>query len=250
MDKSFAIVIPARYKSSRFPGKPLIKLHGKPMIQHVWERCVEAVGSEKVFIATDSNLIRDSVLDFGGSVIMTSEDCLTGTDRLAEANKELKKDFLVNVQGDEPLVNPADILKIISEYNKNPNSVINAMTSIKEDSDYFSLNTPKVVVTQSNILLYISRSPIPGNKSKKAAPSMKQVCIYAFSSVHLEFFASMNEKTPLENIEDIEILRFLEHDYSIKMVKVTEGSAAIDTPHDVAKVEKLLLDDTFFKKSS
>ena len=102
--KNYAVVIPARYESSRFPGKPLVDICGKPMIQHVWERSCEAVGKDKVFVATDDDRIKNAVEDFGGKVLMTSAGCLTGTDRVAEANLQLDCDFIVNVQGDEPLI--------------------------------------------------------------------------------------------------------------------------------------------------
>ncbi|XQF90885.1 cytidylyltransferase domain-containing protein [Pseudoalteromonas espejiana] len=107
----YAVVIPARYQSSRFPGKPLVDICGKPMIQHVWEKCCKAVHKEQVFVATDSGEISSVVKAFGGQVVMTSSDCLTGTDRLAEANLTLDCDFLVNVQGDEPVIDPENIKK-------------------------------------------------------------------------------------------------------------------------------------------
>lgn len=237
----YAVVIPARYQSSRFPGKPLVDLLGKPMIQHVWERCCKAVGKDLVYIATDSAVIADAVADFGGQVVMTSESCLTGTDRLAEANISLDCDFLVNVQGDEPLINPEDILKIIDVYKKNPNKIVNAMAAIESEEEYLSLTVPKVVASKSNNLLYMSRSAIPGNKVGKFVFGFKQICIYAFSRENLIFFASAKTKSPLENEEDIEILRFLENDIPVKMVEVDNGSIAIDTPEDVEKYYELIV---------
>ena len=111
----YAVIIPARYQSSRFPGKPLTPILGKPMIQRVWERCCEAVGKDLVYIATDSVEIETVSIDFGAQVLMTSSNCLTGTDRLAEANKQLDCDFAINVQGDEPLIAPGDIVAIIND---------------------------------------------------------------------------------------------------------------------------------------
>lgn len=236
---SFAVVIPARYKSSRFPGKPLVDLLGKPMIQHVWELSVEAVGAEQVYVATDDARIQEVCLSFGAQVVMTSGDCLTGTDRLAEVNEALCKDFLINVQGDEPLLNPLDISLMVDAYRANPGSVINAMCKIGKD-EWQSLTVPKVVASKSGRLLYMSRSPIPSTKGGGYIRAMKQVCIYAFGAEHLKFFASTKLKTPIEDIEDIEILRFLENDVEVKMIEVDAGSAAIDVEGDVGTVLQLL----------
>lgn len=236
MTLTYAVVIPARFKSSRFPGKPLVDICGKPMIQHVWERSCQAVDSNNVFIATDDERIKNVAESFGAQVVMTPESCLTGTDRIAEANKVLKRDFIVNVQGDEPLINPLDIQSIVNEYQRSPGEVINAFCKISEDEDVFSLTLPKVVFSVSKQLLYMSRAAIPLTKSGINNFSYKQICIYAFSKEHLEFFLLQGQKTPLEEQEDIEILRFLENDYKVKMVEVEAGSIAVDTPEDLEKV--------------
>jgi 3-deoxy-manno-octulosonate cytidylyltransferase (CMP-KDO synthetase) len=238
----YGVIIPARYKSSRFPGKPLIDLCGKPMIQHVWERCVSAVGAENVYIATDSDSISAAASAFGAKVIMTSEGCKTGTDRIAEANIQLDLDFVINVQGDEPLINPSDILAVRDKFLENPASIVNAYCKITEDENIKSLTIPKVVVSKTGRLLYMSRSAIPGTKDgESAADSYKQVCIYAFSREHLSFFYSNENKTRLEAEEDIEILRFLENDYFIKMIEVNSGSIAVDIPADVELVSVRLV---------
>lgn len=242
-ENKFAVVIPARYQSSRFPGKPLVDLCGKPMIQHVWERCCEAVGAEKVYVATDSDQIESVVESFGGAVIRTSSDCLTGTDRLAEANRQLNCDFIINVQGDEPLISPADINTVAQAYLAGDGSVVNAMCKIIDEREFRSFTVPKVVCDQSNKLLYMSRSAIPLTKNNEFKFSYKQVCIYAFSKEHLEFFISHQSKTPLEEIEDIEILRFLESQYPVKMIEVDSGSMAVDIPEDVVRVKAALLNN-------
>lgn len=239
-ENKFAVVIPARYQSSRFPGKPLVDLCGKPMIQHVWERCCEAVGAEKVYVATDSDQIESVVESFGGAVIRTSSDCLTGTDRLAEANRQLNCDFIINVQGDEPLISPADINTVAQAYLAGDGSVVNAMCKIIDEREFRSFTVPKVVCDQSNKLLYMSRSAIPLTKNNEFKFSYKQVCIYAFSKEHLEFFISHQSKTPLEEIEDIEILRFLESQYPVQMIEVDSGSMAVDIPEDVVRVKAAL----------
>tara|TARA_B110000908_G_scaffold129163_1_gene151733 strand:- start:3208 stop:3933 length:726 start_codon:yes stop_codon:yes gene_type:complete len=236
----YAIVIPARYQSSRFPGKPLADVLGRPMIQHVWERCCLAVDTSLVYIATDSDKIREVAEDFGAQVIMTSSTCLTGTDRLAEANKQLNCDFIINVQGDEPLINPEDIKAVINEYEKAPNTIINAMCRLKDEQEFRSFTVPKVVTSKSGNLLYMSRSPIPVTKSNQFHSGYKQVCIYAFSKEHLEFFASHQEKTQIEAIEDIEILRFLENDIPVKMIEVASSSIAVDIPEDLERVIKAI----------
>ena len=232
----YAVVIPARYQSSRFPGKPLVDLLGKTMIQRVWELCCHAVGVESVYIATDSHLIEERAKDFGAKVIMTSDTCMTGTDRLAEANLQLDCDFIINVQGDEPLINPADINKLIQAYLAKPNTIINAMCSIKDETEFRSFTVPKVVTSKSGKLLYMSRSPVPVTKENSYHFGYKQVCIYIFSKEHLNFFSSHTEKTPIEQVEDIEILRFLENDIPVQMVEVQTSSIAVDVPADVDKV--------------
>lgn len=239
-NKSYAVVIPARFQSSRFPGKPLVNLCGKPMIQHVWERCCQAVGVDKVYVATDSDEIESVVNNFGGQILRTSSTCLTGTDRLAEANRELNCDFIINVQGDEPLICPNDINTVAQAYLSGDGSVVNAMCEITDEQEFRSFTVPKVVCDQSGKLLYMSRSSIPLTKEGKFKSAFKQVCIYAFSKEHLEFFLSHQKKTPLELIEDIEILRFLESQYPVQMIQVESGSIAIDVPGDVERVIKVL----------
>lgn len=234
-EQSYAVVIPARYESSRFPGKPLVDLCGKPMIQHVWERCCQAVGDDRVYVATDDQRIKSTVERFGGQVVMTSSDCLTGTDRLAEANIQLDRDFIINVQGDEPLVNPQDINKIVSAF-LDTGAVTNAMCPIASEEEFRSLTVPKVTFSESGRLLYMSRAGIPLTKSGEYKFGYKQVCIYAFSKSQLQFFASRTTKTQHEEVEDIEILRFLESDYQINMVEVQSGSLAVDVPSDVQAV--------------
>lgn len=233
---NYAVVIPARYESSRFPGKPLVDLCGKPMIQHVWERCFEAVGGERVFVATDCDKIESAVNKFGGLAIRTSSNCLTGTDRLAEANRTLNCDFIVNVQGDEPLVSPKHIKQVIEAYVSGGGEIVNAMCKITSEREFRSLTVPKVVCDQSGRLLYMSRAGIPLTKDGEFKFGLKQVCIYAFSSEHLEFFLAHQKKTPIEEVEDIEVLRFLEAGYKVNMIEVERGSIAVDIPDDVGRV--------------
>ena len=234
------IVIPARYKSNRFPGKSLVNLLGKPMILWVSELSAKAVGKENVYIATDDERISKVVTTAGFNVIMTSEQCSTGTDRLAETAKKIKADIYINVQGDEPLVNPKDIIKIIKAKELHYHEIINGYCPISSDEDPNNVNIPKVIFTEDNSLVYMSRQAIPGFKDKSKAPSQyyKQVCIYAFTADELKSYAEYGRKSALEASEDIEIIRFLEWGKKIRMVETSLGSLAVDIPEDVDKVEQ------------
>ena len=238
----FVGIIPARYHSSRFPGKPLVMLNGKPMIIWVAERSSQSLGSDNVFVATDDNRIADCVHDYGFKAVMTSENALTGTDRLWEAAQQIDADIYINVQGDEPLLNPDDILKVIKTKEKFPGEVINCMCQIKPGEDAGNTNIPKVVTTEENRLVYMSRLPIPGSKSLENRPHIfwKQVCIYAFTRAELNAFAAFGRKSYLESFEDIEILRFLELGIPIRMVETSATSHAVDVPEDVPLVEAAL----------
>jgi 3-deoxy-manno-octulosonate cytidylyltransferase (CMP-KDO synthetase) len=207
MAVSYIVVIPARYKSSRFPGKPLIDLNGKTMIQRTYDQCLKCFPKEKVFVATEDSRIVDHCNKLGMNVILTSDNCLTGTDRIAE-----------------------------EEIEKEKGQIINGYCNITSEEDFFSTSIPKVVIRPDGRLLYMSRSPIPGNKSKDFNMGCRQVCAYAFPKEELIHFSSIQTKTPLENEEDIEILRFLEMGYDVKMIQMSDESIAIDNPEDVYKV--------------
>ena len=233
------IIIPARFNSSRFPGKPLIKLLDKPMIQWVAELSSKAVGKENVYVATENNKIFNTISKLGFKSIMTSKHCLTGTDRLAEVAQKVKADIYVNVQGDEPLVSPRDIKKIIKAKKKYPNEVINGFTIIKKHEDVNSVNIPKVVFTKDKRLVYISRQSLPGFKDKKNQPNhyFKQVCIYAFNRNELLSYGKLKNKGFIEKAEDIEIIRFFELKKTIRMVETSPDTLAVDEPRDIKKVE-------------
>ena len=234
------IIIPARYKSSRFPGKPLVRINGKSMIQRVWERCCLAVTRDIVFVATDDERIAQHCQELGIQIIMTSKDCMTGTDRLFDASKQIDAITYINVQGDEPLLDPQDITDVIEQAKLNPNNIVNAMCVIASESDFRSSTVPKVVTRPDGRLLYMSRAAIPTSKVLDFKSAYKQVCIYAFPKNSLKDFSSVDEKTPLEKIEDIEILRFLELGYEVNMTEVSSASIAVDIPEDVARVEAVL----------
>lgn len=242
-----SIIIPARYDSSRYKGKPLVKILGREMILRVADICAQVVDHKNLFIATDSNKISKVVQKAGYNVIMTSPSCLTGTDRVAEAAKKINSKYFINVQGDEPTINPYDIKKIIRAKIKYPDHVICGYNKINKSKDVKNPNLPKVLINKKKELVYISRSVIPGSKSKNLKIEyFKQVCIYGFNKKQLFKFFS-KKKGKIEEIEDIELLRFFDLDTKVKMIKLTSNSIAVDEKKDVLKVQKLLINKFGFK---
>jgi 3-deoxy-manno-octulosonate cytidylyltransferase (CMP-KDO synthetase) len=236
MQREYILVIPARYASTRLPGKPLVDIAGKPMIQRVYEQCAKAVRVENIYVATDDQRIQNAVQEFGGQSVLTSSDCLTGTDRVAEVARKISADFYINVQGDEPLFNPEDIQRCIDACRAFPNEVVNGYAPIDGSEDYHSRSVPKVVLRKDQRLLYMSRSPIPGNKLGDFHIAYRQICTYGFPHQALMKFAEETQKTPFENEEDIEILRFLEMGYDVRMVEMSAESIPVDHPEDVERV--------------
>lgn len=234
------VLIPARLKSTRFPAKPLARILGREMVLRVCDLAQQAVGVDGVYVATDSLEIEAVVTGAGYRCIMTSEQCLTGTDRIAEAAAQIPADIIINVQGDEPMVDPADILRILEEKRAHPSCVINGMHPLAAAEDPHSVNIPKVVFNEQNELLYMSRAAIPGCKTSTDAPHWKQVCIYAFTQEELRQYANFGRKSNVEAREDIEILRFFELGIPIRMVATQGTSLAVDVPEDIAKVEQAL----------
>jgi 3-deoxy-manno-octulosonate cytidylyltransferase (CMP-KDO synthetase) len=233
------VIIPARYASTRFPGKPLVPLLGKPMVVWVAELSARAVGKEHVYVATEDTRIASEVKNAGFTPLMTSANALTGTDRVAEAAKLINYDIYVNVQGDEPLVDPVDILHCIELKEAKPEAILNGFCWIGKDEDPKSINIPKVVMSESGKMIYMSRALLPGFKNEKSAPARyaKQVCIYGFDLKQLSKYREFGRKTTLEDHEDIEILRFLELGDDVFMYECSPGSLAVDVPEDIDKVE-------------
>ena len=240
--QSVSVIIPARYKSSRFPGKPLVDINGKPMIIRVADIANEAVSKENVYIATENNKIAKVVKEYGYNVIFTSDSCLTGTDRVAEASTELDSDIIINIQGDEPLLNPEHIQQVVDAKIENPNHVITCMSRIESYENVNDLKMPKIIVNPQNELMYCSRGAIPSGKYGPGKNAKKQVCIYAFSKDELKKFYEQSKigKTPLEWVEDIEINRFLELGMKVKIVEIEGSTYAVDFPEDIKIVEELL----------
>lgn len=239
----YLIVIPARIRSSRFPAKPLAKINSKELILHVLDRCNKVFDKEKMIVATDSLKILNFVKNNGYKSILTSAKCLTGTDRVSEVSKKIDAKIYVNVQGDEPLINPKDIEKILSAKKKFRNHIICGTTKISKSENPKSLSIPKVVFNKNLEMIYMSRSVIPAIKIKKKLNKLqywKQVCVYAFTKKDLKIFGKNKKKSYLEKIEDIEILRFLDNEKKIKMVKTKKGTIAVDYPRDIKVVEKII----------
>lgn len=237
---SYFVVIPARYASSRLPAKPLIPICGIPMIVRTYRQCLKAVAAEQIYVATDDHRIADTCREFGIRVALTSPECLTGTDRVAEFAKQFYADTYVNVQGDEPLFNPDDLRLLIQRAEASPHDIINGYCQINDEADFRNRSIPKVIVRPDESLLYMSRAPIPLTKSGEFVSANRQVCAYSFPRKALEAFSSIKTKTPLEEIEDIEILRFLELGFDIKMIRMSDKSVAVDNPCDIEKVERII----------
>lgn len=234
---NYCVIIPARYQSSRLPGKPLVDLCGIPMIVRTYKQCIKACPPDKVYVATDDERIREVCETNGIQVIMTSSECLTGTDRIAECANYLDADVFINVQGDEPLFNPKDLEVMITNVEVYPGEILNGYCEINNEEQFRSSSTPKVVFRPDGRLLFMSRAPIPSNKSHGFEKAWRQVCAYAFPREALKDFSSVSEKTPLENIEDIEILRFLELGWEVRMLELSSESIAVDNPEDVRHAE-------------
>lgn len=238
--KNISIIIPARFKSSRFPGKPLAKILGKEMIIRVCEICEKVIKKKDIYVATDDNRIIKVVKKFGFKSIKTPKNCLTGTDRVFQAAKKIKSKFIINVQGDEPVLNPLDIKKIINAKIKFPKHVVCGFNEIS----YFkakNINIPKVVFNKNSDMVYMSRALIPGSKKHQNISRVnKQVCIYGFNLKQLKNFSYLKSKGSLEKIEDIELLRFLDLKTKVKMVKVSNRSISVDIKSDINKVENFL----------
>jgi len=237
----YLVVIPARYQSSRLPGKPLINICGIPMVVRTYQQCVKTVDPSLVVVATDDDRIRVVCESEGITTVMTSSNCLTGTDRVAEVAAKFDADTYINVQGDEPVFNPDDLRLLVEEAEKYPECVINGYCIINNEEQFRSPNIPKVVVRPDGRLLYMSRAAVPTNKVLEFTGGNRQVCAYAFPKGALELFSKTSRKTELEAIEDIEILRFLELGYEVRMIKMSDSSMSVDNPEDVESVEKVLL---------
>ena len=210
------------------------------MIVRTYRQCIKACPPERVFVATDHDSIREVCERHGAQVLMTSNTCLTGTDRVAECAQRLDADVFVNVQGDEPVFGSQDLTTLIEAAQRYPGEVLNGVCDLEDEDQFRNGSIPKVVMRMDGNLLYMSRSGIPATKAHRFVKSWRQVCAYVFPREALDAFSRHGGKTPLEAIEDIEILRFLELGWSVRMIPLSGQSMAVDTPEDVVRVEKII----------
>lgn len=238
-------VIPARMGSSRFPGKPLAPILGKPMIEHVYRRTLMAKELNAVYIATCDREIAEATESFGGKVIMTSAAHQRASDRVAEAIQHLSADIVVMVQGDEPMITPAMVSASVGPFREDSTVICtNLTTRIKSAEGFQDRNTIKLVMDQRKNALYFSREPIPTESllGMDRIPAYKQVCVIAFTREGLQEFTGLSP-TPLEQAESIDMLRFLEHGIPIRLVEIEGETHAVDNPADLARVEELMRHD-------
>lgn len=242
--RQIAAIIPARHKASRFPGKPLAKIAGKTMIERVHEQVKQVKSLHRVIVATDDDRIRAEVERFGGECIMTRDDHPSGTDRLAEvAEKHPEIDIIVNVQGDEPMIDPASIEQAIAPFLSDPTIEMSTLAwHITVEEEALSPQVVKVVVDQNDFALYFSRLPIPYCRDERPFEERLyrgHVGLYVYSRECLLKIAAL-KPTPLETSETLEQLRALENGIRIKVSYIESRSLAVDVPEDVEKVERAL----------
>ncbi len=241
----FIAIIPARYASSRFPGKPLALLCGKPVIQRVYEQVRQVL--DDVYVATDDSRIYDAVVAFGGRAIMTSSSHQSGTDRIAEAVDKIGGDYdvVINVQGDEPFIQPVQIQTLCQCFDDAATEIATLGKRFTDMESVESANSPKIVVDRRGFALYFSRSVIPYVRGQERTtwlshyPYFKHLGIYAYRRQVLSEVTRL-EQSPLEKAESLEQLRWLENGYRIKVAETAFETVGIDTPDDLRKAEKFL----------
>jgi len=248
-------IIPARMGSSRFPGKPLAKIMGIPMVGHIYHRCKMASVLNEVYLATCDEEIMRYAESIGAKAIMTSDKHERASDRVAEAMTKIEKetgkkvDIVVMIQGDEPMVMPEMVNLAVQPMVKDRTIlVVNLMAPIRTREEFLDPNCIKVVVDNNNDALYFSREPIPsGKKWSGETPMFKQVCIIPFRRDFLLKFNRL-ESTRLEKVESIDMLRVLEHGYKVKMVLTDYETYSVDTPEDLRSVEERMKNDPLISK--
>lgn len=236
-------MIPARYASTRLPGKPLKMIAGKTMIEHVFTRAQKARYLSEVVVATDDQRIKEQVEAFGGRAIMTSPHHQTGTDRLVEAVSHLnvgQADIIVNIQGDEPLLEPEMVDELIKPLLDDEQIVMSTLKHrITEEEEVNDVNVVKVITDQNGFALYFSRCPIPYNRNKIEVSYYKHIGLYAYRLWFLQKYAELKQ-TPLEKSESLEQLRALENGYRIKVVETNFQTIGVDSEADLKKVEEII----------
>lgn len=238
-----AVIIPARHASTRLEGKPLADINGKPMVWRVYERAMAAGLPKEVFVATDDQRIFDAVASLGGRAVMTSASHASGTDRVAEAALSTGAEIIVNLQGDEPLIDPSCIDAAVRPMLDDPEVRISTLkTRITSEDEYLDPNVVKVVTDRRGNALYFSRSPIPCGRTpfnELHSPPCKHIGLYVYRREALFEFTRL-APAPLENTEMLEQLRALENGLGIKVVEVDYNPISVDTPEDLEKVRALI----------
>lgn len=235
--KKIVIVLPARYRSSRFPGKPLAVISGKTMIQRVYDQAKRVNGVSRVVVATDDERIYAAVRAFHGEVVMTGE-CSCGTERVYEAIKDYPCDIVLNVQGDEPLVKPEMIGRLLDTFEQDDVSMATLCKKITEEADIDNPNIVKVVRDKNGDALYFSRYPVPFNRdARNGVEYFKHIGIYGYRKAFLEEYVRMG-KTPLETAENLEQLRVLENGCKIRVAETEYDSIGVDVPEDILRIEE------------
>ena len=234
-------VIPARYKSSRFEGKPLAEINGVPMLKRTYTQVIQSKQLDALVVATEDQRIIDYCEAEDIPVVMTSSECLTGTDRIAEVARSMDYDLYINIQGDEPVIDPDSISEIVEEFREHGKKYM-AYNLYKIIDDQLEVTSPTIIKTITNAkdeLMYMSRAVVPFSKTETEPIIKKQVCVYGFTKEALEIFSNYT-KTLNEKYEDIEILRFIDLGYKVKMRQTVMDSIAVDVPSDIQKVEDFL----------
>jgi 3-deoxy-manno-octulosonate cytidylyltransferase (CMP-KDO synthetase) len=243
MAPKIIIAIPARYGSTRLPGKPLVNLAGKPMIQRVYEQAQLSQRASRVIVATDDERIVKAVESFGGEARMTRADHRTGTERVAEVAAHVEGDVFVNVQGDEPLLDPAAVDTAIDALlEEPPAAVATVATAIRVPADIMDPNVVKAVLDFDNNALYFSRAPVPwvrDTAAKQQVRHWKHLGLYVFQREALLEYPTLPQGE-LEKIEQLEQLRWLENGWKIRVAEVAHDAVSVDVPDDVVRVEQLL----------
>src|SRR5713101_2335721 len=236
-------IIPARWQATRLPGKPLAEIAGRPMIRHVYERASQAASLAQVIVATDDERILAAVRAFGGEAVLTSPDHRSGTDRVAEAAEALASDVVVNIQGDEPLIEPHAIDLLVAPFESEPElSMTTLAVPIRSAAEIEDPSVVKVVLDRQGYALYFSRFPIPFYRTPHPSsliPRLKHIGLYAYRADFLQAFSRM-EPTPLEQAEALEQLRALEHGERIFVVLTEHDAISVDTPDDLDRVRALM----------
>ena len=234
-------VIPARYNSKRLPGKPLMKILGIPMIERTYNQAVKSKKLSHLLVATDDERIMNFCRHKKIPCELTGTDCLTGTDRMSEISLKFDADFYVNIQGDEPIIDPKAIDTIVDGFYENPGYEIYNLFKKIDDEEIIQSNTIiKTIINEKNELVYMSRYPVPFNNSSDKLPyKLQQIPIYGFTKNALNIFSS-SKKSLNEKYEDIEILRFLDKGLKVKMLETDATCISVDTEKDIIRVEKYL----------